>query len=509
MKLDLLDKLNFNLRRLAKLVNPSPMIGGLEISDSGLRYLVIQSNKVFKASVALEPGVVVGGRVKDREKLLAAARKLRLAVGPERGVINVILSCSPGNVYSQTFSIPALIDKKRIEEAVQLNLQAISPIDVRNAYYDAQELREVPTDGGQLEFLAAFIESQIIDDFNQILMQAKFRVVAIEFPALSLARLIVERGGGLDFGQAHLVLHMSEDGMKFLILVQGFMYFQYFLSWETIREGLGRRKIEIVDVKNAILREVRRLLNFYIGRFGGQPAAIIFISPTAFPDIEKELNENFAIKIQPLALVDFGDLSASWFVAAGAALRGLISRSQDSFISLAAVGTEEDYYQTQTLHFISFWRNIIITTLGFVAVVFVISDSLLAQTQKTLDQELTRIAVLPNAAEVGELQKEVEDFNRLVRIVGDLDKSIIDWTPFLEKMMTIARNNKINYDRIFVTAEKRVAINARADSETAAINFKNQMLQDKNFQNVVLPLAGIAAGPGEVTFSVNFEVVSF
>lgn len=508
MKLDLLDKLKFNLRRLAKLVNPSPRIGGLEISDFALRYLVVQNNKVFKASVALEPGAVVGGRVKDREKLLAAAIKLRRAIDPERGVINVILSCSPGNVYSQTFSIPALIDKKRIEEAVQLNLQAISPIDVRNAYYDAQKLREVPTDGGQLEFLAAFIESQIIDDFNQILMQAKFRVVAIEFPALSLTRLITKRGG-LDFGQAQLVLHMSEDGMNFLILVQGFMYFQHFLSWEAIREDLGGRKIEMVDVKSAILREIRRLLNFYSGRFGGQPAVIVFISPTAFPDIEKELNENFAIKIQPLALVDFGDLSSSWFVAAGAALRGLISRSQDSFISLAAVGTEEDYYRNQTLHFIRFWRNIIITTLGFVAAAFVISDSLLAQTQKSLDQELARILVLPNVAEVGELQKEVESFNRLVRIAGDLDKSTIDWTPFLEKMMTIARNNKINYDRIFVTADKRVVINARADSEAAAINFKNQLLQDKNFQNVVLPLAGIAAGPSGVTFSVNFEVVSF
>ena len=104
-------------------------MGGLEISDSAIRFLQIEGEKTKTASLRLPPGIVLDGKINDRQNFLAALKAVRLQLaGLKTGQkVHVIVSLPVSVVYSQSFNIPT-ISQENIKEAAELK----SPDDFAN-----------------------------------------------------------------------------------------------------------------------------------------------------------------------------------------------------------------------------------------------------------------------------------------------------------------------------------------------------------------------------------------
>src|SRR3989344_444650 len=152
--------MRFNLKfDFKKILNPAPLIGGLEISDLVLRFARMENGRLKQASIQLPPGIMAGGKVADRGKLLAALNGLHQQIDPMKKAVHVVLLIPTNNVYTQAFNMPLVADKN-VDEAARLNLQMISPADLKSSYYGYQMIGE--TKQGQLEALGAFANSQIV-----------------------------------------------------------------------------------------------------------------------------------------------------------------------------------------------------------------------------------------------------------------------------------------------------------------------------------------------------------
>ena len=485
------------LRKLLKFLNPSPLVGGLEITDSSLKYLRIRNGETIKSSLGLPPGVIEEGRIKDRRTFIAALNSLHARIAPVKKKAHVIASLSSGSVYSQVFNLPFLSGKSLVD-AAKLNLQMISPIDAKTAYYDWQAVGEIASEGGQLEILGAFINSAIVDEFTDALREANFEVVTIEFSSLALARLVKEEGNGVDIKQPYFLLDVSGDGLNFMILRNGNLYFSYFHPWKSLAAG---------SLDEFIKKEVQRLINFYAAHWSGQVGEVILLSSALSKEITALLQENFRLEVRQLTLKNYDKLLPNWFGVLGAALRGLVPRSQDDLISLAAAGTEERYYRWQIMNFIDIWRNAILASLGFIFLAFIIVDSFFAHNLNAIKRQLGLGLAAPAVNEITQLQDGAKEFNRLVELASGAAKQSPKRSPLFEKLNVIA-GQAVAMDRVYADyTNNSVLVNGAAASEAAAINFKNRLAAEPNFADVFLPLASIETNPdGTVSFQVSLKI---
>ncbi|NCQ02589.1 hypothetical protein GW816_00820, partial [Candidatus Wolfebacteria bacterium] len=64
------------IKRILNILNPQPGIGGLEISDSALKFVLIKENKLTFTSLNLPAGTLEEGKIKNKENFKAALSKL-------------------------------------------------------------------------------------------------------------------------------------------------------------------------------------------------------------------------------------------------------------------------------------------------------------------------------------------------------------------------------------------------------------------------------------------------
>lgn len=500
-------KFNFNskkVKRWIKFLNPPPKIGGLEITDTKLRYVAMNDGRVKHLSYRLSAGVIEGGKVKDKAKLISSLIEFHKQIGRLKKPINVVVSISASNVYTQIFNLP-YVAKSKLEEAAKLNLQMISPIDVRSAYSDWEMVGETKGRQTKMELMGAFVGSKLINDLMVSLDEAGFVVVAVESVPLSLARIMRELSEK-DITQPHLMFSLSMDGLDFFVLRNGKLYFNYFVSWKTLQsEGGG--KLSVTAVKKLVVGELRRILNFYTSRWGGVIEDLLVVSSVSNKEVLIAIEENFDLKIQKLVLPTYPQLSPAWLVALGAALRGQIVRSKDIFISLAKVGTEEKFEQSRIITFASFWRNIIVTVLVSILVIFGVFDLLVAGSLNSAEKQLK---VAPEGLEIGEieqLENQAKEFNILVDKMELAKNQSPRWIPFFGILRNLAGNQIMLTQIRFATDDQLILVSGRAGSERAVINFKNTLVRQDNFEDVSLPLTNIKVdNSGRATFSVSFKL---
>lgn len=489
------------LKKITKFLNPIPDIGGLEISDTAIRFIDLTHGKILRAAINLPPGVVVGGEVKNRSGLVSALKSLRRDLGiQDKVVINAIVTAASPRIYTQIFSVPLGIRDSNLNETIRLNLEMISPFDIREAYYDAQPLKETPS--GQASFLGAFASAPLLDQFIIALEEVDFNLIAFEFPAFSLSRMIKQLSE-VDFFGSHILVDVSAEGLHFLILVKGELYFSHFLSWREVQSA--RPSIALEDMIDVVVREIKRLVSFYNNRINRPLDTIVLSSPKSIPELETTIRNNFPLKLQIPSLDAFPELSSAWFPALGAALRALIPRSEDTLISLMAVGTEEKYFQNRAVHFISSWRNISAAVLGFLLVVFLGMNVVLVQAERSASKELAGNLSKPDFQEADQLQKQAKEFNRLVASASFLQKEIDPLSSLLNRLNVLSGQN-VFLERVYLDANRKVTVNGKTTSEAEAINFKNKLLKEPSLDKVLLPLSSFQPGPNNsVLFSVNFE----
>ncbi len=505
-----------SIKRIFNIINPQPRIGGLEISDSALRFVMVRENKLDVNFLNLTTGIIGEGKIKDKNNFKVAIKKLHSQITRRRRKkIYVILSIPDVNVYTQVFNLP-MAAVENLEEAAQLNLQMISPSDFSSVYSDWQKAGELKADGGQLEILGTFTANKAVDEFVECLKEANFIVAAIEFPALSVSRLV----SGLESSNKPiLLLYITSGGLSFNLIRNRNLYFNHFVPWPASEE----RQISLSSIKELIIRETQRILNFSGTHWpDSQIGDLLLAAPALEEKISQIISENFSLSVQKINLPpklaspdnqwsvnnnQLTSLTSEWFAALGSAVRGLIPRAKDIIISLASTGTEEEFRQHQLINFIKIWRNIILTSLSFILAAFIVVDGFIIKNADSLSRQVANLSNLPELNEVNKLQEEAEGFNEKIELGLRAKGQIYAWSPFFEKIRELTGED-IVIERIFIQSrETPILFNGLAVDEEAIINFKNKLEQESQFQNIDLSLASItSAADGSLRFAIIFKL---
>ncbi len=498
--------MSFPLANILKILKPHAAVAGLEISDTALRFIRAEDAKIEKVGIALDPGVIVDGRIQSRDTLLRALEALRKEIKAGREQVPVVVSVPPNNVYTQAFNLPTLADTN-VQEAAELNLQMLSPIEAKSAYSDWQTLNESGS-SDKLELLGAFAPKTIIDEFIDVLHAAHFSVVAVEFPGLAIGRVIREKAKDIDLAKPKVVLVISSDGLDFLILKDGNLYFSYFVSWSSINGGAASREIPLALFTDVLTREMKRVFTFYGSHWGGQVSDLLLVTHGLYEEIVKVIQTNFpAIKISNVQLEDSDQLGPSWYAALGGALRGQLPPDEDTFISLAAVGTEEQFYQGEIISFVKLWRNIIATVGIFMIAAFITTEVLVTRAASQVQTQINSLASAPGSAELNSLTQKAREFNALVgKALIAKDKSQY-FSDVLQQVTDTAQAAHVTIVRLYIDGSRRSAvITGQAASEVATVDFKNRLTDQPGFKQISLPLSNITSNPdNSVSFSLNFS----
>ena len=482
-------------------ISPPLPISGMHITDFAVRYSGFKGGGMVRESIRLEPGIIEHGVLKNRDTFLAVLKELRRRVLPnEKKSISVVLSLPIRDVYIQTFSVPKVAEEG-FKEAADLNARMISPINVDDAYYNWQRISEDISVSVDVKMLGAFVQKAIADEFISAIETAGFGIAAVEFESLSLARSI-SRAKLVGENEPYIIVQIAAEGISIVVVRSNVPHFHYFHSWIEVQGD--EKTISIDSFKNAIGDELERVINFYFTHWSGEPLGdVIVVASTFGEEISKVIAEKSAsLRIQ---IVDPANVNA----VVGAALRGTVQRSEDREISLASLTALGVFEHQQVKNFVRIWRNIFITSLGFLLALFVSTNIFLRSEIADLNKEKESIVSAPSAEELASLSEEVAAFNGLVQDVAVIQAGGVEPSSFLVKISEIAGED-IGIVRIsFNPSGLTVLVNGLAPNETAAVNFKNRIGAQAQFYDADLPLQSISTTVEGVSFTLNFKVRSF
>src|SRR3989344_5639202 len=271
------------IKRVWSALRVKPVVGGLEIADSNLRFIMWDESRWRTASVRLVPGIVVQGRIKNRKEFIASLRALRSQVlgskAKRKKRISVVLSLSSVDIYTQVFNLP-MIEGENLEKAIELNIQMASPTGASQSYSGWQFVNR-GRDNMRLEILSAFLERGVVDELTEAMREAGFLVIAVESRAISLARVIKMVESKFDPAKSLIAVSVDSSGLDVLVVRGGHLHFDYFNSWNDLQGE--SKQISLDAFKAMILRSINQVLNFYNSNWS-DPVAEILVSAVGMRD---------------------------------------------------------------------------------------------------------------------------------------------------------------------------------------------------------------------------------
>ncbi|PIR98382.1 MAG: hypothetical protein COT88_01930 [Candidatus Colwellbacteria bacterium CG10_big_fil_rev_8_21_14_0_10_41_28] len=496
------DKLFKGFSSLTTKVTPKIEVAGLQITDSLIRYTLLKENGEGRDfALRPAPGVIVGGKVANRLELTKILKQVhKKASISKRKPSSIILTVGIDSVFIRPMILPAG-SSDALSESANLNLRMQSPIDSNNAYYDWQQIDISARQDEQIEIIGAFVGKNIIEDYLGPIHEAGFNVAAVEFITLSLIRAAVN-DKIIEPNRPYVVLDLSPEGINFAISHNSSLYFHYFVGWDVFRDQ--DKTISTEKFKSGLSNEVRRIVNFYSANVKDQEIRDMLIIGTSFvPEITETVQRSFpGIEIRTS---DPNVLNP----ARGAAIRGLIPRSQDFDISLASLSAIEIFQKDQLANFVSIWRNVVLATMTFIMFLFFSTALVLRGNFVNVGQTSSLNQDVPSPVEIASLEKKANEFNNLVNLVTSIRAQRNELYPLLEALNTLA-GDEITITRYrFVASAPDLTLNGTSISEDAAVEFKERLEGQKQFSNVKLPLNNIRTeSSGGISFSITFTVDS-
>lgn len=492
------------LRRMMNIIAPSPFVGGLDISHAGVRFVRIEDDSVRQASVQFMPGTMEEGRIKDRKAFIEALKKLHDSIEKPKKKIQIVLSIPGSNVYTEVFKLPFL-SKDKLHEAAHLNLQMISPLPIDEAYYDAQAISDIG-EGGQVEFLGAFVRKEVADECITACESAGFTIVAVEFPGLALTRVLRELGMREKRDGLLIGIMMTGVAVRFFLVRNESLYFHYTAFIRP--SGDAARSITDDDVAQTLIGETHKIFNFVSSRRGGEtPEAFVLIAPGVTKKISTILEKNFNLPVEQLTLSRWSEVDPLSYPALGSALRGVHPRSADVSISLTAVGTERRYEHERIIYFTGVWRNIILSTTVFFMVAYLIAYGWVARYAGEISERLVVSDATAIRREITPLQSEAREFNRVLGLYAKARANIRPIASLPQDVAEYAQSS-VFIRRITFDGSNNVSVTARAISDSTLASFREKIERDDRMRSVTLPLSSLVRDvDGGVTFQVRFRFV--
>ena len=463
-------------RNLLNKIYPEAPVGGLEVGDSIIRLTEFIKGRPTTEAYRLPPGVVVGGQVKNKAGFVAVLKELARK-SPNKGKLAIVLTIPSSNVFIQTVKLPPAASRN-LEEAAALNVQMVSPLRQGEFYYDWQKVSKDKVEGGPIELLAAFVPKQTVDDFAACLGEAGLRLIAVEFTSLSLGRELT-RQRVVETGKAYLTAEILPEGTTFALMQSSGLLFHSFHKF-----GSEGGQVAVKDFVTALTKETQDIANFYLAHWGSAVNDYIFITAGLTEEIKN------AFKDKSITVLDPETVSP----ATGAAIRRVLGEKE---INLLGTSSLTVYEESRALTFVSLWRTVLVSTLGFLLLAALGADVFLRQLAKR-EMEVNALTLNePGHRELMALREEAAKFNGLVALIKEARGTINDLAGV-----------EVRISRFYLPSpEESVTATGIAENEQAAIQFKNRLAADKNFAAVDLPISDILpeAG-GKVRFTIHLKL---
>jgi type IV pilus assembly protein PilM len=323
---------------------------GLKIGASQLAAARIVNNGspevVQLARVELEPGIVVGGELREPDALADALKAFfRANKLPKQGVR---LGIASNRIGVRTFEIGGIKDPKQLENAIRFRAQETLPIPLEEAVLDYQILSEsVDEEGGTTSrVLLVVAYRDLVDRYVAACRKAGIKLAGVDLEAFALLRALGDRSA--DAANAAIVVVTVGHERSTLAVSNGeICEFTRVIEWGgqnlnvAIARALDVAPSEAEPIKHSVsllepaesmeldaeraakvrtavhqelqtfARELVSSLQFYQGQLGSLGIAEIVVTggTAQLPGLDAELGRLIGVRVRvgdPLARVELG-----------------------------------------------------------------------------------------------------------------------------------------------------------------------------------------------------------
>ncbi len=514
-QLFLWQKYNFmNLKDFSKYFITKEHIGGLSIRDGNLNFLLFapddQKKILATFEAELSEGTVVEGVLMKPENLKPILDSLRHSPALKKiKHLYLILSLESGTVYHKVFDLPQ-VEPIELSAAVDLNLKMLSPIKFEESYSDWELMGDIVSqDSFKYRINSVFAKKEIVDPYLKILGETGFVPLAVEFNAFGLWRLF-NANNLLEENKSYLVAFLSSDGLDFSVVKKAGLQFNYCQSWRESMQSSGLTPsaagagLSQEGLLKIFTEELRKVLTFYLNRFQEGVSGVFLFTPGYQEDLIKIINNQFRLEV----LTSFPklDYSPNFYAAAGAALRGLVSRVDDVSVSLMAVGTEEEYRRRRTLSFFNLWTKVVSTTFILLVAVSFGAKIFFNVTEKSLAESSGNLTVKIDNQRLSELEASAKNFNSVVNQAIAAQNSTKDWSGFFRAWQSAGPDVQIRR-MIVKSGDFLVSSAGWANTQEKMLNLKNKLAEATDyFSDVDIPLSSIIQQKNGIEFNLNLKI---
>lgn len=502
-----------NLKDWKKLLIPEFPISAIVIEEKAVKVFRFDKaiNRFSKAAkYPLPSGIIEEGVLKNPQALKYFFAALKNKLWKSEKSVWAILSLPSANFFTNIFNIPDL-EEERLEEAILFNIQISSPLPLKESYFDWEDWGGSETDGEKEIFAVLGIKKQI-DPFLEILESLRFKIIAVEPSALGEVRFLSKFTSK---NQPFLIFDLRKEGIEFIIAEGEKLIFFDFDSWSEIFGANAPKNITVDLIKKHIASELPMLLNFYLLKRKKSIKDFVFLSDNnqLVETFSRWIEEQyFLLPIKINLPPYFGKVTRDWFGVMGAALRGLIPRSKDTIVSLAPVGTEENYYKDYLLRIISLWGKATITVaISLVSLLAIINFAFFKKINDSYAKDLSSSFSYQAQQKEAVLAGEAQEFNDLLDKLIQAQKNKKEIGRITTAIFSLADSAGVKVKRIIITNQEQasqnsITVSGEAFKKNTVLDFKDSLEQSNLFQEISLPLSNLVESPAGFSFSLNVKI---
>ena len=208
----------------------------------------------------LEPGIVVGGELREPERLAEALRAFFKAHNlPHR---NVRLGIANNRIGVRALEIVGIDDPKQLENAIRFRAQEALPIPIEEAVLDFQLLSETTNEEGQTvkRVLLVVAYRELVDRYVSACRKAGIELVGIDLEAFALLRaMAAPRESQLPGDAALVVVAVGHERSTFAVSDGRVCEFTRVLEWggSALNVALARQ----LDLAPSEAEPIKKLLD--------------------------------------------------------------------------------------------------------------------------------------------------------------------------------------------------------------------------------------------------------
>ncbi len=467
---------------LSLITREEPVVG-LEISDAALRIVSLLpptekggSSKFALATEQLQPGIIVEGKIADKNACVAALERI---MKQPAAISRFAIVTIPNEVtHTETLSFPGVIPDDQADGAIKLALNFHIPWNEEDTYFDSARIvqeSETPSTEVNTEFLLIAAQKSLIDEYLNVLQSANIHVVAIEPHLVSTLRIIEPHT------EATMTALHGQSSDTF-----------------TVIEGVSPRFLRSLPharftTKEMLDGELTRMNNYYETEHGKLPVFVESGQLALLPYYQK---------LVPKSL----EGTSVYFAVIGAAGRGLLARREDHMVSLLPLSTETLYEFQKAVTFSDFLKTTTIAAAAFFTFAYFAIWGLMISIQEDYSRAAINISSHNVPADLIIEESRAHDFNAFILTIGDVVSPMITWSTVVQTLYARTPDGISIIGLTLGTPTTPITLTGVARSRPELNAYKKTLEQLPLFSEITLPLANLdkrADIPFTITFSIK------